>query len=171
MDNGAVKLTEREMIKQVVLKGIPVVWSLDLKRANNHNCATLSELQAVLKPIEEADESEREYKEKKKGTRPKKEGYIKDGLKSGDKPCRKPGHNHKWKDCPDNRFGKNYRSNETNNNEINERDSSREREIRCEDENESNVIELNDDSSYEDDDKYEDDYETAERQIQKIILL
>ena len=107
MDNGAVKLTEWEMIKQVVLKGIPVVWSLDLKRANNHNCATLSELQAVLKPIEEADESEREYKEKKKVTRPKKEGYIKDGLKSGDKPCRKPGHNHKWKDCPDNRFGKN----------------------------------------------------------------
>ena len=37
-----------------------------------------------------------------------------------------------------------------------------------EDENESNVIELNDDSSFEDDDKYEDDYGTAERQnIQK----
>ena len=26
MDNGAVKLTEREMIRQVVLKGIPVTW-------------------------------------------------------------------------------------------------------------------------------------------------
>ena len=77
MDNGVAKLMEREMIKQVVMKGIPVVWNLDLKRANNHNCATLSELQAVLKPIEEADESEREYKEKKKGTRPKKRAILK----------------------------------------------------------------------------------------------
>ena len=37
MDNGAIKLTEREMIRQVVLKGIPVTWNLNLKRANNHN--------------------------------------------------------------------------------------------------------------------------------------
>ena len=95
MDKGATKLTEREMIKQVVLKGTPVVWNLDLKRANNHNCATLSELQAVLKPIEKADESEREFKERKKSTKPKKEGYSKVTHKAGEKPCRKPGHNHK----------------------------------------------------------------------------
>ena len=52
MDNGAIKLTEREMIKQAVLKGIPVTWSLDFKRENNHNCTTLTDLQKVLKPIE-----------------------------------------------------------------------------------------------------------------------
>lgn len=44
MAKGPIKLTEREMIKQVDLNGIPVTWNLDLKRANNHNCMTLTEL-------------------------------------------------------------------------------------------------------------------------------
>ena len=65
MDIGATELTEREMIRQVVLKGIPVTWNLDLKRANNHKCATLAELQIILKPIEEADEAERRFNDGK----------------------------------------------------------------------------------------------------------
>ena len=53
---GIIKLTKREMIKQVDLKGIPATQNLDLKRANDHNCTALTELQKVLEPIEEADE-------------------------------------------------------------------------------------------------------------------
>ena len=58
MELGAAKLTERELRKQVVLKGIPIKWTLDLKRENNYNLTSLSALQSVLKPIEEADDSE-----------------------------------------------------------------------------------------------------------------
>ena len=61
MAKSAIELTEREMIKQVVLKGIPVTWNLDLKRANNHNCLTLADLQKILKYIEEAAEANRKW--------------------------------------------------------------------------------------------------------------
>ena len=44
MNTRAVKLTEREMLKLVVLKNIPTSWALDLRRANNHNKLTLVEL-------------------------------------------------------------------------------------------------------------------------------
>ena len=47
MNNGAAKLIEIEMIKQVILKWIPVTWNLDLKRLNNHNCTTLADLQKI----------------------------------------------------------------------------------------------------------------------------
>ena len=62
MELRAVKLSERELIKQVVLKGIQIKWTLDLKRANNYNLTSLATLQSVLKPIEEVDNSEQEYK-------------------------------------------------------------------------------------------------------------
>ena len=48
MDNGAIKLTERQMIRQVALKGIPVTWNLSLKRSNNHNYRTLADLEKFL---------------------------------------------------------------------------------------------------------------------------
>ena len=57
---GSQKLTESELIKTVILKKIPNKWLQDLRRANNHNLATLEELHSVLKPIEEADESDQQ---------------------------------------------------------------------------------------------------------------
>lgn len=66
MEIGAIKLTERELIKQVVLKGTLIKWTLNLKRANNHNLASLAALQSLLKPIEEADDSEQKHKNKLK---------------------------------------------------------------------------------------------------------
>lgn len=54
------KLTERDLIKTAVLKTILVKWTIDLKRVNNYNLATLAALQSVLKPIEGADESEQD---------------------------------------------------------------------------------------------------------------
>ena len=88
-----------------------MTWNLNLKRANNHKCATLSELQKILKPIKDADEAERKTNDKTNkdggGNRHQHEkrgnGGGGDQLgSSGDKPCRKPGNNHKWKDYPDN---------------------------------------------------------------------
>ena len=66
MKNGAQKLTERELIKTVILKTIPNRWLQDLKRANNHNLVTLEELQAVLKPVEEADENDQQENSRSK---------------------------------------------------------------------------------------------------------
>jgi len=66
MKQGAQKLTERELIKTVIVKKIPNKWLQDLKRANNHNLATLEELQSVLKPIEEADESDQQENSRQK---------------------------------------------------------------------------------------------------------
>ena len=60
MEIGAVKLTERELIKHVVLKRIPIEWTLDLKRAN-YNLGSLTALRSAMKPIEGADESEHEH--------------------------------------------------------------------------------------------------------------
>ena len=60
MKEGAQKFTERELIKTVILKTIPNKWLQDLKRANNHNLATLEEFQTVLKPIEEANEDDQQ---------------------------------------------------------------------------------------------------------------
>ena len=157
MDNGAIKLTEREMIRQVVLKGIPVTWNLNLKRANNHNCATLADLQKVLKSIEEADEVEIKYTDQKKridrdnSRKGRGQGSYQrsnegssfnrnEGQKAGDKPCRKTGHNHKWKDCTDNRFGINYQDNESNANESRPTGRRNEREVTYEDDNSCNLM-------------------------------
>ena len=160
MDIGATELTEREMIRQVVLKGIPVTWNLDLKRANNHKCATLAELQKILKPIEEADEAERRFNDGKKkrgggGDRhqhqhqrqhqhEKRNGGGGDQRSNaGDKPCRKQGHDHKWKNCPDNRYGNNFEDNESNATErTRRRDSTPEREVRFQDDDSCNMMEL-----------------------------
>ena len=113
MDTDATKITEKEMIWQVVLKGIPVTLNLDLKRVNNHKCATLAELQRVLKPIEEADEAKKRLHDSKKkkggdgsnqqgnsGGSNQQHGNGDNGNNhqqgnSGDKLCRKLGHNHK----------------------------------------------------------------------------
>ena len=91
----------------------------------------LVKLQKVLKSIEEADEVEIKYTDQKKridrdnSRKGRGQGSYQrsnegssfnrnEGQKAGDKPCRKTGHNHEWKDCTDNRFGINYQDNESN---------------------------------------------------------
>ena len=61
--------------------------------------------------------------------------------KSGDKPCRKPGHDHKWSDCPDNKYGRNNQGHESNVTERSNGDASRsEREVRFQDDNSYNMM-------------------------------
>ena len=63
-----------------------------------------------------------------------------EGQKSGDKPCRKSGHNHKGKYFPDNRFGAKYQGNESNTNEIIPTRRRNEREYMYEDDNSCNLM-------------------------------
>ena len=128
-----------------------MTWNLSLRRANNHNCTTLIYLQKVLKPIEEADEVKRKFADQKKKIggnnsrqhHDRRQGNYQnsnDGQKSGDKSCRKMGHNDKWKEFPDNRFGNNYQDNESNSNEQRFRNSRTEREITFEIENSCHLM-------------------------------
>ena len=141
MKQRAQKLTKRELIKTVILKTIPNKWLQDLKRANNHNLAILEELQSVLKPIEEADESDQQensrQKQKPRFERPSN-GSTSRG--KGNNPCKKDGHKHDWKDCPDNKYGNNFH--ESHQQDI-QRDSSQERTI-CFEEHETNMIDNKD---------------------------
>ena len=111
MNIYANRLTKRELIKEVVLKGIPAVWVLDLKRGNNHNNTTLLELQKCLKSVDKVDGVERKFKEKNNN----KSNHMDSGrdrsrttINSDDKSCRKSEHEHKWKDYPDKRYGIKY---------------------------------------------------------------
>ena len=65
MKGGAQKLTERELIKTIILKTIPNKWLQDLRRSNNHNLSMIEELKSVLKPIEEADENDQDSSRQK----------------------------------------------------------------------------------------------------------
>lgn len=86
--------------------------------------ATLAELQSVLKPIEEADESKQDFK-----SRLKLKNHLNfdqrnnDREKTGD-PCKKLGHNHNWKDCPNNKYSSKYKGKESHANKERQGDSS-----------------------------------------------
>ena len=156
MKNGAQKLTERELIKTVVLKTIPNKWLQDLKRANNHNLTTLKAFQTVLTPIEEANEDDQQdnFRSKQK-PRFERQSYESTSSRGrGNNPCKKDGHKHDWKDCPDNKYGS--KSHENNQQDM-QRDSSQERTLSFEDRHESNMIENNDWFMNDSDDK--DDFE------------
>ena len=68
MDNGAIKLMEREMIRQVALKGIPVTWNLSLKRSNKHNYTTLADLQKFLNRPKKQKKKKKKMLTKRKGS-------------------------------------------------------------------------------------------------------
>ena len=128
---GAQKLTEREIIKTVILKKISNKWLQDLKRANNHNLLTIEELQPVLKPIEEADENDQESSRQKIKQRFERPNNGPNPRGGGNNPCNKDGHKHDWNDCSDNKYGN--KSHESHQQDM-QRDSSQERTI-CLEEN------------------------------------
>ena len=133
--------------KKVILKTIPNKWLQDLRRANNHNMATIEELKSVLKPIEEADENDQENLSRLKG-KPRFDRQNNDRRQGkGNNPCKKDGQKHDWKDCPDNKYVfKHHKSHQ----QERQYDSCKETKIRFEDRHESNMIESN---------KHEDDFE------------
>ena len=139
MKGGAQNLTESELIKTVILKTIPIKWLQNLRRANNHNLATIEELQSVLKPIEEADENDQESSRQKIKPRFERPNNGRSRGR-GNNPCYRNGHKHNWKDCPDNKYGNKYY--ESHQQDM-QREFSQERTIYFEDRHESNMIEEN----------------------------
>ena len=128
-----------------------MTWNLSLKRANDHKRTTLVDLQKFLKPIEAAYQVERTFADQKKSIGGSKSRQYQDrgqgncqssneGQTSGDKPCRKTWHNHKWKYFLDNRFGTNYQGNEKNANDNWPIYSNKKREVTYEDDNSCNLM-------------------------------
>ena len=153
MKEGAQKLTERELIKTVILKTIPNKWLQDLRRANSHNLPTIEELQSVLKPIKEADENDQESSRQKFKPRFERPNNGPNPRERGNNPCNKDGHKHGWKDCPENKYGNKYHESHQQNIQ---RDSSQERTICFEDRHESNTMEENKDWYLENEDDSQD---------------
>ena len=111
--------------------------------------ATSAALQSVLKPIEEADESDQDYKLKLKLKKTRFDRHKNDRIRRDRNPCKKPGHNHDWKDYPDNKYGSKYRGNESHAIEERQRNSSQEREITFEDHQKVNIMKMDHESENE----------------------
>lgn len=79
------------------MRNIPPTWKVDLNRSNYHKNATLTELETVLKPIEEAKEAKTEYKERS-GRRNEKDQRR----NPRNSMCSKPEHNYEWKNFLEN---------------------------------------------------------------------
>ena len=77
----------------MILKKIPNKWIQYLKRTNNHNLATLEEIQNILKPIEEADEREQQDSSRLK-LKPRFDRRNNDKKGRSENPYKKDGHTH-----------------------------------------------------------------------------
>ena len=128
---------ERELITTVILKTITNKCMQDLRRANNHNLATIEDLQTFLNLIEETDEIDQynNIRLKKPRFNDRSNNHRKQGR--GNSPYKKDGHKHDWKDFPNNKYRNKYHKNHR---QEHQRESSQERETSFEDRHESNMI-------------------------------
>ena len=111
---GAVKYTERELIRSVIMQRVPSNWRCSLLRAGNNNVATIESLTSKLIPIETADNEE----QKRRNNR-------------NEKRNNKGGRHHKWNNNRDDRNNNNnYRENDRGRNrDRNERENNQQSRI------------------------------------------
>ena len=104
IDRLADKLSERETIRKVISPNIPRAWERDYLLKEGDKAKTLKAVKTILKTIEKAhrnDEVEEEPSSKKK---PKEPAHNPTDINK----CRLNGHNHLWKNCPNNPISKSY---------------------------------------------------------------
>ena len=104
IDRSADKLSERETIRKVISPNIPRAWERDYLLKEGDKAKTLKAVKTILKTIEKAhrnDEVEEEPSSKKK---PKEPAHNPTDINK----CRLNGHNHLWKNCPNNPISKSY---------------------------------------------------------------
>ena len=137
MDSTNHKMDRCTFNIECIAKNLPLEWKIEFERADistkiKRNLPILQprnyQIIAQLEQIERAEAMKREIEKIKNvknnnSNRNYQRGNQRNGRR---KMCQKPGHDHKWKDCPDNPRNKN--NNENNCNERND-DSTDEREI------------------------------------------
>ena len=104
LDKDSEKLSERETICKVITPNIPKEWERDYLLKEGDKAKTLKAAKTILKTIEKAHRNS-EVEEEPSGNKKPKEpaSTITDTNK-----CRLIGHNHLWKNCPNNPVSKNY---------------------------------------------------------------
>lgn len=130
--------------QDMIVPNIPIEWLVDFEKTKTHqdimrNTSNNQPSRAVileeLERLERAEGTKREI-ERVRGDREKKrsKGERNGGDNNSSNWCRKPGHNHLWKDCPDNprstkrNEGRGRASDRENNQIDRQRDDSGERE-------------------------------------------
>jgi len=148
MDETNYKLDRRTFNIECIAKNLPLEWKIEFERADISTKIKRSvptsqprsyAIIAQLEQIERAEAMKREIENlrKRNNNNYQRNGNNNRNTRNGNKKnmCRKPGHNHEWKDCPDNPRNKNNHENNANERDDTSRD---EREI---EDREFNMIE------------------------------
>ena len=104
IDRSADKLSERETIRKVITPNIPREWERDYLLKEGDKAKTLKAVKTILKTIEKAHRNDKVEQEPSGKKKPKEPAPN----KTDNDKCRLNGHNHLWKNCPNNPRSKNY---------------------------------------------------------------
>ena len=101
MKKGQKKYSEEELIEKVVTDNIPDSWVDNFELLDGPKATTILDVQLTLQKIERCENNKNSQRtEKSNEGKGKKSGD--NGNKNRSNPCRIEGHDHDWKDCPNN---------------------------------------------------------------------
>ena len=102
MKNGQPKYSDEELVEKIVQDNIPDSWQEKFELLDGPKATNLRTVQLTLQKIERCENVENSKKVEKSDGKNKKKSGDSSGGQQRSNPCRKEGHNHDWKDCPDN---------------------------------------------------------------------
>ena len=91
------------MIEKIIVNTIPEAWERDFEVFDGPKVTTIQQVQTILQKIECCENLERQTEKKKDNLQKSfKNNEFKKKLGKYQNPCKKPGHDHEWDDCPEN---------------------------------------------------------------------
>ena len=103
MKEGQCKYSEEDLIEKIVQNNIPESWMEKFELLDDTKATNLRAVQLTLQKIERCENVENSKKsEKNNDGKKKKKSGENNGNQQLSNPCCTEGHNHDWKDCPDN---------------------------------------------------------------------
>ena len=106
LDKEADKMSDREAVRKIIAPNIPNDWRKDFILKEGDKAKNFKQVKTILKTIEKARGVNKTDKEESSG---KKKTPKEPAPTPPDKnKCRLVGHNHNWKNCPNNPNSKNY---------------------------------------------------------------
>ena len=102
------KYSEEDLIKKIVQENIPDSWQEQFELLDGPKNTSLRAVQLILQKIERCENVENQTKVEDKSQKHQKNKQKSNRNDSKYKnPCKKPGHDRDWNDCPDNWKNKN----------------------------------------------------------------
>ena len=106
------EMTKRELVKKVATRNIPESWKHDFTLQSGDKLKTLIYSKKILMKVERAYDFEPRKSRKKTRKKPSDNGNENgdktDSTSSGRKQRRLQGHDHMWKDCPNNPYSSSF---------------------------------------------------------------